>query len=65
MNDTAWIHVDERLPEAFKPVLLCRNTPDGYKVEQGMRDVGGWWKVYGTKVKKVDWWMPLPQPPGR
>ena len=64
MKETGWISTMERLPEAFQPVILCRNTPNGYKVEQGMCYVNGWWKVYGTRTKNVDWWMPLPEPPG-
>lgn len=55
-----WIKVEERLPQAFRPVIVCRE--DG-KVEQGMKDVGDWWKVYGTRTKHVTHWLPLPAPP--
>lgn len=58
----AWIGVDERLPEVFVPVIVCRNNG---KVEAGMRDMGGWWKVYGTRTKRVTHWMPLPEAPGK
>lgn len=56
-----WIDTYDMLPEAGKPVLVAR---EGGKVEQGIYlDVNGWWKVYGTKVKRVSHWMPLPLPP--
>lgn len=55
-----WIPVTERLPETMQPVIVCRECG---KVEQGYKDVGDWWKVYGTRTKHVTHWMPLPQPP--
>ena len=55
-----WIPVTERLPEGMKPVIVCRS---GERVQHGYKDVGDWWKVYGTRVKKVTHWMPLPEPP--
>lgn len=55
-----WIPVTERLPEKFQPVIVCR---EGGKVEQGYKDVADWWKVYGTRTKKITHWMPLPEPP--
>lgn len=59
-QETEWISVTDRLPDRFVPVIVCR--ADG-KVEQGHRDVGGWWKVYGTRTKRVTYWRPLPEPP--
>ena len=56
----AWIRVEDRLPERFCPVIVCRK--DG-KVEAGQKDVGDWWRVYGTRIKTVSYWMPLPEPP--
>lgn len=53
-----WIPVTERLPETMQPVIVCRK---GGKVEQGYKDVGDWWKVYGTRTKHVTYWMPLPK----
>ena len=55
-----WVPTAERLPERFQPVIVCRK--DG-KVETGWRDVNDWWRVYGTRVKTVTHWMPLPEPP--
>ena len=55
-----WISVTDKLPKKFEPVIVCRE--DG-KVEQGYKDVGDWWKVYGTRTKKVTHWMPMPEPP--
>ena len=62
MNE--WIPVTERLPEHFRPVIVCRERGKGeYIVEQGFKDVGDWWKVYGTRTKNVTHWMPMPEPP--
>ena len=59
-----WILVTERLPESFVPVIVCRDGAPGERiVEQGHKDVGGWWKVYGTRTKRVTHWMPLPDAP--
>jgi hypothetical protein len=59
-----WISTKERLPESFRPVIVCREKAKGeYVIEQGCKDVGDWWKVYGTRTKKVTHWMPLPHPP--
>ena len=55
-----WISVKDRLPERMQLVIVCRK---GGKVEQGYRDVGDWWKVYGTRTKYITHWMPLPEPP--
>ena len=55
-----WISVKDRLPERFNRVLVCRENG---KVEQGFRDVGDWWKIYGTRTKHITHWMPLPEPP--
>lgn len=61
-----WINAKERLPDRFRPVIVCREKAKGeYIVEQGFKDVGDWWKVYGTRTKKVTHWMPLPAPPKR
>lgn len=59
-SNKGWINVEDRLPERFVPVIVCRE--DG-RVEQGYRDLNGWWKVYGTRTKHVTHWMPMPEPP--
>lgn len=47
-----WISVEDRKPEAFAPVIICRNgVPGKHIVEQGHKDVGDWWRVYGTRTK--------------
>ena len=61
IHEQRWIPVTERLPERYAAVIVCR---EGGKVEQGYRDIGDWWKVYGTRTKKITHWMPLPEPPG-
>lgn len=60
--DSPWISATERLPGQFERVIVCRD--DG-KVEQGYKDVGDWWKVYGTRTKRVTHWMPLPAAPDK
>lgn len=62
MNE--WIHVMDRLPDTFENVIVYRDGAKGERiVEQGYKDVGDWWKVYGTRTKHVTHWMTLPQPP--
>lgn len=59
-----WISVDERLPAYGESVIVARRAPDGkWRIEQGRRDCGGWWKVYGSLVKRVEYWMPMPAEP--
>ena len=59
-----WISVKDKLPPYGQPVIVCRPySKDQLKVEQGCRDLGDWWKVYGTRTKHVTHWMPLPEPP--
>lgn len=59
-----WISPNEQQPETFRPVLICREKEPGKLiVEQGYKDLGGWWKVYGTRIKKIIGWMPMPEPP--
>ena len=61
-----WISVKDRLPKPYEGVILARVYEPGkpLKVEAGMLQQGGWWKVYGANVKRgVLYWMPLPEPP--
>ena len=60
-----WISIEERMPEPFKPVILCHRRKGGTLVsEQGIYDnLKDTWKAYGVKIKKVTHWMPLPEPP--
>ena len=59
-----WISVNDKLPDAFKPVIVCRKYVKGaLKIEQGYWDVNGWWMIYGARVKRVTHWMPFPEPP--
>lgn len=58
-----WISVDDKLPDTFNTVIVCREYAKGsIKVEQGYRDVNGWWMIYGARVKRVTHWMPFPEP---
>lgn len=60
LERTAWISPYTKLPERFEPVIVCRESG---KVEAGHRDVGDWWKVYGTRTKHIIAWMPFPAAP--
>ena len=62
--DMDWISTAQRLPELGQRVIICRQKEKGVPyIEQATLGPGGWWKVYGTNVKQVDFWMPMPQPP--
>lgn len=64
MQEMSWISVKDKLPPFGQQVIVCR--PDNLgkpKVEQGCRDLNGWWRVYGTRTKRITHWMPLPEPP--
>lgn len=60
-----WISVEEKLPEPGMRVIIARPYEPGQplRVEQGCYSTNGWWKVYGTNVKRVKYWMPMPEPP--
>lgn len=52
-------------PKGFAPVIVCREKAKGeYVVEQGHKDIGDWWKVYGTRIKakSVVGWQEFPAP---
>ena len=64
-NLQKWIPVAEQIPKPYEGVIIAREKEKGkpLKVEQGMLTEGGWWKVYGANVKRISYWMPLPEPP--
>ena len=64
-NLPKWIPAAEQIPKPYERVIVAREFEPGkpLKVEQGMLTEGGWWKVYGTNVKRISYWMPLPEPP--
>ena len=64
-NMPGWICTEDRLPEIGKAVIIARVYEAGkpLKVEQAILQPRGWWKVFGTNLKKVPYWMPLPEPP--
>jgi len=65
LSSRKWISTKEQLPETLKPVIVARpcNKSETMRVEQGYLQPNGWWKVYGTNVKRVCYWMPIPEPP--
>ena len=60
-----WIPATEQIPKPYERVIVAREYEPGkpLKVEQGMLTEGGWWKVYGTNVKRISYWMQLPEAP--
>lgn len=51
-------------PPMLKPILVCREKEPGMIiVQEGMRKPGEWWKVYGTRVKRIIAWAEMPAPP--
>ena len=46
-------------------MLIARVYEPGkpLKVEQATLLPDGWWKVFGTNCKKVEFWMPMPKAP--
>lgn len=60
-----WKDPAKEYPPLYKPVLVARVFEKGkpLKVEQGYAAPNGWWRAYGTNVRRVVAWMPLPEPP--
>ena len=52
-------------PKIAEPVMIARvkDPAEPLKVEQAVRMPGGWWKVFGTNVKRIELWAPMPQVP--
>lgn len=62
---SGWISTADALPPVGMKVIVARVFEVGQplRVETGTRDINDWWRVYGTNVKRVSYWMPLPEPP--
>ena len=61
-----WIPAADQIPKPYERVIVAREYEAGkpLKVEQGMLTEGGWWRVYGTNVRRgVLFWMPMPEAP--
>ena len=60
-----WRDPETDPPPFNKRILVAREYIKGQPliVEQAYKDVGDWWRVYGTRVKKIVAWMPMPEPP--
>ena len=63
MRTDNWRPVTPKEPPLYEPVILCRIRDGKLVSEAGTRDRDGWWKVYGTRVKKILCWQPMPTPP--
>lgn len=62
---TLWRDPVNDPPKKFVPVIVAREYEKGkpLRIEQGAADVNGWWKVPGTRVKKIVAWKPMPAAP--
>lgn len=61
-----WIPTSEQLPKPYEDIILARVYEPGkpLRIEAGMLKEGGWWKVFGTNVRRgVLYWMPMPAAP--
>lgn len=60
-----WISTKDRLPKPYESVIVARvyKVGEPMRVEAGKLTDGGWWKVFGTNVKRIAYWMPMPEPP--
>ena len=58
-----WISVDERLPKDKGYMLVFDGDTEYYNLAMFADDIG--WTEIGThiRLKEVDYWMPLPEPP--
>ena len=63
MRTDNWRPVTPKEPPLYEPVILCRIRDGKLVSEAGTRERDGWWKVYGTRVKKILCWQPMPTPP--
>lgn len=65
LRASMWTDPADALPEFGALVLIARvkdsNGPP--IVEQARRDVNGWWHVYGTNVRRIIAWRPMPAAP--
>lgn len=65
LRASMWTDPADALPEFGQLVLIARmKDPNGPPiVEQARRDVNGWWHIYGTNVRRILAWRPMPAPP--
>ena len=56
MRTDNWRPVTPKEPPLYEPVILCRIRDGKLVSEAGTRERDGWWKVYGTRVKKILCW---------
>ena len=71
LSKPRWIPVAEKLPEAWRRVIVCAKHDGGLSVWDAARWSGKRWEKemevcydYWTKIDEpVTHWMPLPQPP--
>lgn len=62
MTETiTWHWVDDRLPEAFEPVLVCARDTEATEVYPGMLTPDGWVDTQDTPFHDVLAWAYLPK----
>ena len=63
VSNWKWIPVTERMPEPFQPVIVCHKNGKGeHVVEVGFKRED-FWRTWGSRIKNITHWMPLPEPP--
>ena len=65
LRASMWADPADSLPKFGQLVLIARmKDPNGPPiVEQARLSLRGWWSVYGTNVKRILAWRPMPAPP--
>lgn len=60
-----WISTEDRMPEPKRPVIgaFSLHGKKPLRVETGKYDINGWWRFGSKYVYKVEYWMPMPEPP--
>lgn len=65
IKTNTWIDCKERSPERGKLCIILYNDKDGRLIHDiGIYD-DNWWGVFGGPIKKVDYWLAIPEPPER
>ena len=58
-----WIPVTERMPEPFQPVIVFHENGKGEPVVEIGFKREDHWRTWGSRMKNITHWMPLPEPP--
>lgn len=58
-----WIPATERMPENFQPVIVFHENGKGEPVVEIGFKREDHWRTWGSRMKNITHWMPLPGPP--